>query len=105
MLGVDTKNCEIFQGCYTLGVNEINKAIAFERETRIAFWFAYLHRESHSVCWHWISALTANSVGIAKTNGQTGDEFRVIGLQHFVTIRTRHDLGLLYTRQYQPSTV
>ncbi|MDD5758932.1 MAG: hypothetical protein PHI06_07595 [Desulfobulbaceae bacterium] len=103
ILAVDTKNCELYQGSFPLGINEINKAMAFERDTRIAFWFAYLHRSENRDCWYWISALSARSVGTVKTNGKTGDDFMSIGLQHFIPIRTRHDFGLLYTSQYQSS--
>lgn len=103
LLGVDTKNCELYQGSYPLSINEINKAIAFERDTRIPFWFAYLRRDKKGDCWYWISALTASSVGTVKTNSQTGDEFMSIGLKYFIHIRTRHDFGLLYTCQYQSS--
>lgn len=103
MIAVDAKNCTLYHGQFTLAIAELERAIAFELSTRLAFWFAFLFRGKGEYVWYWINAVRALERGAAKTNGHNGEDFLQIGLNNFVPIRTQHDLGRLITRRLTPA--
>ncbi|HAW52812.1 MAG TPA: hypothetical protein DCX54_10880 [Flavobacteriales bacterium] len=95
MLAVDAKNYACSNECFTLNLEELRRALAFEWYTRLPFWFAYLQEEEQGEVWYWISAMRALNSGEVRVNGRTGDQFGVIPKRLFVQIEKIGDLGHL----------
>lgn len=102
-IAVDAKNCALSNGFFTLSRKELQDALAFELNTRIAFWFSFMHIQNNQLTWYWTSALNALSTGHTRINSHTGEEFLAISLRDFVPIRTRQDFGQLLTQEHQPA--
>jgi hypothetical protein len=100
LLAVDAKNYTRSGRFYTLKMeSEVKRSVAFERLFRMPVWYAYYDVEEGSEKWYWISALKAVEVGEERTNGNTGEQFLAIELQHFEQISSREDLSKLYTHR------
>jgi len=100
LIAVDAKNCKMSGGCFTISEDEVQKAIAFEMVTRMAFWFAYLHETPEGATWYWISALNILGVGTRRINSTTNQDFFAINLSEFTAMREHGDIGkLLYTQR------
>lgn len=99
VIAVDAKNYRLSCGVYTIGKEELDKAIAYEILTKMPFWFAFMHKGQAGINWYWISALKARSSGSIRTNRQTNKDFFAIGLSHFISIRHQEDFGRLFSHR------
>lgn len=54
IIAVDAKNHQIKMGGFTIGEDELQKAIRFEMITRMPFWFAFLSKQENGITWYWI---------------------------------------------------
>jgi len=99
MLAVDAKNCTLSNGYFTLMLDEVKKAIAFEMFTRLPFWFLFLHESGGVTSWCWISSTSALESGVVRTNHKTNSKFLAISLQDFVRVQTYADMGKLYNHR------
>jgi len=80
----------------------IRLALAFERQVRIPYWYAFLEREDDRVVWHWISAVKAFEVGKVRTTERAGD-FLSLQPHHLERIVRHADLARLYAPRLAPA--
>ena len=97
IIAVDAKNHNLRHGGFTIGVEELNKALRYEMVTRMPFWFAFLHQQGDQQIWYWLNALRAREIGIARQNKATLDIFLSININYFTTISSEQDFGKLLT--------
>ena len=96
IIAVDAKNHQINRGAFTIGEDELHKAIRFELITRMPFWFAFLTQNETGSTWYWLNALKAMNVGIKRQNRATGDNFFSIDLDEFSLVLEGQDFGELF---------
>ncbi len=96
IIAVDAKNHQINRGGFTIGEDELHKAIRFEMITRMPFWFAFLSQQEDGSTWYWLNALKAMNVGVKRQNRSTGDSFFSIGLDKFTVVSKEQDFGKLF---------
>ncbi len=96
IIAVDAKNHQIKMGGFTIGEDELQKAIRFEMITRMPFWFAFLSKQENGITWYWINALKAYNVGIKRQNRATGNHFFALGLDNLTHITGEQDFGRIF---------
>lgn len=96
IIAVDAKNHQASRGRYTIGEDELHKAMRFELITRMPFWFAFLSQQDNGSTWYWLNALKAPNVGIRRKNRATGDTFFSIGIEEFTVVSKEQDFGKLF---------
>ena len=101
MIAVDAKNYKLSCGYFTLNKDELLRALSYEIITKMPFWFAYLHQTETGSQWYWISALKALDVGTVRINSSTKEEFLVLSLSDFISVRHQEDIRKLYTQRSQ----
>jgi len=73
----------------------IRLALAFERNVRIPYWYAFRECEDDRVVWHWISAVKAFEVGKVRTTERAGD-FLSLQPHHLERVVRHVDMARLY---------
>lgn len=97
VIAVDAKNYQCTRGCFTIGEEELKKALRFEMLTKMPFWFAYLYEDNAgNRIWCWINVIKAYRMGIKRRNGGTGSYFFSIDLAHFTHVSDGRNLGQIF---------
>jgi len=96
-IAVDVKNHTFnkkYNG-FTLDIEDIAKAFAFEKMTRQYLWYAYKKLCSDDLIWYFISAQDIFEYGKKRTSKENGD-FLFIAEEHFTTVQKEHDMSKLF---------
>lgn len=98
MIAVDVKNHDPQpDGSFTLGHEDLAKALAFERVFRIPVWYAYRVDMLLDDVWYWIGALKVLEVA-KKCTGKEGAYLK-IARNNYEEVRSGSDIGKVFMQR------